>query len=452
MWFRRDLRLADNPALLEAVRGRRRCSRSSCSTRRSGARPGRRAAPTSPRRSARSTASSGSAEPRLSRAPRRPGAPGACSPPRRSAPSGCTSPPTSAPTATARDRDVEQALADAGIELVRTGSPYAVAPGRVDQRLRRPLQGLHAVLARPGPTTAGAARSTRPTGASWLELDDGHRPTSPTRRCPPGSSCPRPARPRRRGAGGRSSTGSTTTTTTATGPASTAPRACRCTSSGARSTRARCSPTWPAAQRGAATYRTELAWREFYADVLFHRAARPRASTSGRSSRGWRYDEPGRPARRLAAGPHRLPDRGRRDAPAAGHRLDAQPGPDDRRQLPGQGPARRVAARRPALHALAGRRRPRLQPARLAVDGGLRHRRGAVLPGLQPDHARASKFDPDGAYVRRWVAGARDRPVPTRTTRPGHPRAGRLPGADRRPRRERQEALDRWEAIRDRGD
>ena len=34
-----------------------------------------------------------------------------------------------------RDQDVEQALADAGIELVRTGSPYAVAPGRVDERL-----------------------------------------------------------------------------------------------------------------------------------------------------------------------------------------------------------------------------------------------------------------------------------------------------------------------------
>ncbi len=30
-----------------------------------------------------------------------------------------------------RDADVEQALADVGIELVRTGSPYAVAPGRV---------------------------------------------------------------------------------------------------------------------------------------------------------------------------------------------------------------------------------------------------------------------------------------------------------------------------------
>ena len=45
-----------------------------------------------------------------------------------------------------RDLDVEQALADAGIQLVRTGSPYAVAPGRVTNGSGDAVQGLHAVL------------------------------------------------------------------------------------------------------------------------------------------------------------------------------------------------------------------------------------------------------------------------------------------------------------------
>ena len=39
---------------------------------------------------------------------------------------------------TGRDEDVERALAEAGVELVRTGSPYAVAPGRVTTRAGEP--------------------------------------------------------------------------------------------------------------------------------------------------------------------------------------------------------------------------------------------------------------------------------------------------------------------------
>ena len=50
--------------------------------------------------------------------------------------------------------------------------------------------------------------------------------------------------------------------------------------------------------------------------------------------------------------------------------------------------------------------------------------------------SQGRKFDPDGAYVRRWVPELPTRPVadphePDADTR----RPGRLPGADRRPRR-----------------
>ena len=68
-------------------------------------------------------------------------------------------------------------------------------------------------------------------------------------------------------------------------------------------------------------------------------------------------DSPGRDGLRrgrgrgrgLAAGAHRLPRRGRGHAPAAPRGLDAQPDADGHGQLPHQGPARLVAARRPAL-------------------------------------------------------------------------------------------------------
>ena len=154
------------------------------------------------------------------------------------------------------------------------------------------------------------------------------------------------------------------------------------------------------------------------------------------------YDEPGPQLDGLAARAHRLPvvDAGMRQLRATGwmHNRVA----DDRGQLPGQGPARRVAARRPALHALAGRRRPGLQPARLAVDGRLRHRRGAVLPGLQPDHARAASSTRDGAYVRTpWVPRLLRRrgPATRTTTRASVGYPGPIVGPRRGARRE---ALD----------
>jgi hypothetical protein len=117
---------------------------------------------------------------------------------------------------------------------------------------------------------------------------------------------------------------------------------------------------------------------------------------------GMAYDDPGAGLRGVAAGAHRVPVRRRWDAAAGGDRLDAQPGADGHRELPRQGPACLVAARGPALHgALAATATS--PPTRMAGSGfGDRHRRGALLPGVQPGGSGAA-FDPDGAYVRRWV-------------------------------------------------
>jgi deoxyribodipyrimidine photo-lyase len=100
-------------------------------------------------------------------------------------------------------------------------------------------------------------------------------------------------------------------------------------------------------------FSSELAWRDFYADVLFQQprtawenlnrkmdampvdtdaAARERGSIAGRRARpGSASSTPG--------------------CAAARDRLDAQPGADDRRQLPGQGPASAVAVGCALVHA-----------------------------------------------------------------------------------------------------
>ncbi len=94
------------------------------------------------------------------------------------------------------------------------------------QPVRQPLQGLHAVL-----EGLGGARLARP-GRRPDRRDAGWRSTrpstSPTRSCPPGSSSPRPAR-RSPAGGGRRTSRSTwpTTTTSGTAPTWTPPAGCR---------------------------------------------------------------------------------------------------------------------------------------------------------------------------------------------------------------------------------
>lgn len=109
-----------------------------------------------------------------------------------------------------------------------------------------------------------------------------------------------------------------------------------------------------------------------------------------------------RAVRALEIGSDGVPHRGRRNAPTRRNRVHAQPGPDDHRVAPGQGSASAVAMGSALVSGTAGRRGHGQQSARLAVGGRLWHRRRAVLSGVQPD-TQGRRFDPDGAYVRRWV-------------------------------------------------
>ena len=111
-----------------------------------------------------------------------------------------------------------------------------------------------------------------------------------------------------------------------------------------------------------------------------------------------------------------LPDGRRGNAPAAGRGLDAQPGADDHGELPREGPAHLVAARRPALPRPPARRRHREQQPRLAVGRRDGHGRRAVLPGVQPGHAgaevrpRRRVCPPVGAELRHLEGKAAHEP------------------------------------------
>ncbi len=70
-----------------------------------------------------------------------------------------------------RDLDVEQALADAGIELVRTGSPYAVAPDRVRNQSGNPYK-VYTPFSKGWQEHGWRDPVDAPSGATWVALDD----------------------------------------------------------------------------------------------------------------------------------------------------------------------------------------------------------------------------------------------------------------------------------------
>ena len=150
-----------------------------------------------------------------------------------------------------------------------------------------------------------------------------------------------------------------------------------------------------------------------------------------------------RAARGLAARAHRRADRRRRHARAVAHRLDAQP------RAHGGGLA--SCAKNLRMHWQHGARwfwdtlvdaDLRQQHPGLAVDRRQRRRCRAVLPHLQPGDAGASASIRAGDYVRRWVPelaraagrGAARAVGAAAVARRGRPRAGitRI-ATDRRP-------------------
>ncbi|WP_425459705.1 cryptochrome/photolyase family protein [Hankyongella ginsenosidimutans] len=152
---------------------------------------------------------------------------------------------------------------------------------------------------------------------------------------------------------------------------------------------------------GGEAFLRQVGWRDFSINLLLH--------APDLADVNWRREfdafpgpRPGPGTDRLAAGRDRLSDHRCRHAPALAHRLDAQPGADDRRLVSDQGPDDRLADRRALVLGHACRRRPRQQRRRLAVDRGLRRGRRPYFRVFNPV-TQSQKFDPDGAYIRAWV-------------------------------------------------
>ena len=127
----------------------------------------------------------------------------------------------STPYGRRRDEQAAQQLADRGIELVQTGTPYAVAPGRVQTGVGTGYQ-VFTPFYRAWRSAAGASRHLHHVGRAGSAASD-------PRSCPPSiRSSPLRARQSPAGPGvGSSTTSWATTTSNATGRISQRPAASR---------------------------------------------------------------------------------------------------------------------------------------------------------------------------------------------------------------------------------
>lgn len=194
-----------------------------------------------------------------------------------------------------RDAAVEKALGDAGIELIRTGSPYAVAPGRIKNGSGDSFK-VFTPFSRAWREHGWRAPAPAPSDPSWRHLDN--TVDLPTVKLPRGLELPEAGEHAaatrwhdfldvindydddrdRPGVEG------TSRMSVHLKYGEVHPRTLLGDLAGLRST-------------GSQTYRTELAWREFYADVLHRRPDSARDYYKPELA-AMRYSDPG------AAGTH----------------------------------------------------------------------------------------------------------------------------------------------------
>ena len=345
-----------------------------------------------------------------------------------------------APYGRRRDEAVEQALAAEGIELVRTGSPYAVAPGRVlnqaghPYRVFTPFSKAWADHGWRGPVAA-------PTEGEWLHHRDGE--DLPSVDWPEGLRPPpvgeeaalarwREFETERLGDYADDRNRPDLDSTSRLSPA---------LRWGEIHPRTLLADLGRHHSPGAATFRSELAWREFYADVLFHHPHTARDYLRPEFS-GMEYDDPGPLLEAWKEGRTGFPivDAGMRQLLATGWMHNR---------------VRMIVASFLVkdLH-LEWQHGARHFMQHL-VDGDLASNQHGWqwVAGSGTDAApyfrvfnpttQGRSFDPDGAYVRRWVPELAARTDPHE---PGDVEGYPAPVVDHAA--ERREALARFERIR----
>ena len=336
-----------------------------------------------------------------------------------------------------RDEAVEQALAEAGIELVRTGSPYAVDPGRVRNGSGEPYK-VFTPFSRAWNDVGWDAPADAPTGVSWLGLDEGTTEI-PEPRVPAGLDLPEPgeASAQRQWAEfldrvddydthrDRPDRDGTSRMSVHLKYGEVHPRTLLADLGAKRS-------------RGAQTYRTELAWREFYADVLYRRPDSARDYYKPEFSH-MDYDHPGDQLTAWQEGRTGFPvvDAGMRQLRATGwmhNRL---------RMIVASFLVKDLHVEWQLVDGdLASNNHGWQWTAGSGTDASPFFR--VFNPTTQ-----GRRFDPDGAYVRRWVSELAD---PDQVPDPHEPDADTrdlvgYPAPMLDHKEERQEALDRYERI-----
>ena len=333
-----------------------------------------------------------------------------------------------------RDEAVAAALAEHDIELVRTGSPYAVAPGRVTKPDGTP----YAVFT--PYSKAWVAHGWRgpvdpPRGARFLSLDD--TADIPDLQRPDGLELPTAgeAAARRRWQAflddrlgdydhdrDRPGVPGTSHMSVHLKWGEIHPRTMLADLSGRTG-------------RGATSYRSELGWREFYADVLHHRPDTARDYLKPEFAR-MDYDEPGELLERWARGRTGFPivDAGMRQLRATGWMHNR---------------VRMIVASFLVKDLHLEWQHGARHFMEWLVDGDLASNQHGWqwVAGCGTDAApyfrvfnpvtQGRKFDPDGGYVRHWVPELADAEDPHEPVDPIVDHA-----------EERREALDRWERIR----
>ncbi|MBA2697411.1 MAG: deoxyribodipyrimidine photo-lyase [Nocardioidaceae bacterium] len=433
MWFRRDLRLADNPALVEATqRGTEVVPLFVVDP--------RLWQPAGPARRAYLVASLESLAQRTGGLLVRTGDPVEVLPTvvREAHADSVNVAADFGPYGAERDRCVERTLAEIGVPLMRTGSPYAVAPGRLLNKAGDGYQ-VFTPFSRAWRDHGWPAPAPVPRNVSWnvsLRSDP-----LPTVELPAGLSLPSAGEEAARRHWGAF----VADRLDAYGAARNRPDLDATSHMSVHLKWGEIHPRTMLAdleaaegnQRSISTYRTELAWREFYADVLARRPETAREYYKPDFAR-LAYDEPGDA---LEAWKH-----GRTGFPI----VDA-----GMRQLRAEGwmhnRVRMIVAsflvkdlhiewQHGARHFL-----------RWLVDGDLASNNHGWqwTAGCGTDAApyfrvfnpieQGKKFDPDGDYIRRYVPELRDVPAPE----VHQPRA---PIVDHR--EERTEALSRYERLR----
>jgi deoxyribodipyrimidine photo-lyase len=440
MWFRRDLRLADNPALVEACAAGEVLPLFVLD-------PALWGPAGKPRRAylaASLRALDASLDGRLTVLRGSP----ARVVPRAAHEVGAASVHVAAdfgPYGRARDAEVERALAEHAIELVRTGSPYAVAPGRVLNGSGSPYL-VFTPFARAWADHGWRPPVDAPAGVRWRRIGGVPLP-DPTP--PDGLDLPEAGEDaaRRRWtayvdehladyADGRDRPDLDVTS-----------RMSVHLKWGEIHPRTMLADLSSRGGKGATTYRNELAWREFYADVLWHRPEtareylRPEFARMAYDDAGDRFD-----AWREGRTGYPVVDAGMRQLRATGWMHNR---------------VRMIVASFLVKDLHVEWQRGARHFMRWLVDGDLASNQHGWqwTAGCGTDAApyfrifnpvtQGAKFDPDGVYVRRWVPELAD--VPTRYVHepwngPGGGAAGYpAPLVDHT--QERLEALERYEQI-----